>query len=427
MKEFEVLNGFLKKCNAIYIYGCGKYGRILYSYLHECFKEVICGFIVSKKAAVDMMYCGQNVFEIDEIFVEDGAGVIVAMQQIPFEVKQNCYAHFSDNILFLYPDLIDELNKWMWKYYCKCYKKYDSEYELSVSVMNPDPSCIYKLKNNRQLFRNYDLQTEEELYEISNLCTIKAFENQYGDMRFLYDLPIVSKEKESVNIGLYVMTSHLDSMIPQKDLLESYEIALQVGAELTSIRKECLLDCEGEHISNKNREYCECTGLYWIWKNDSRNDYVGLEHYRRRMSFTENIQEIITCNDVDIILPIPQFCICRTYDYIVKSLVTVEDWRVIRKIIHEVDDDYDLVVDKYENGHFYFSCNIGLMKRSILDDYCEFAFGVADRLEKYYDNHNIIRKADRYMGFIFEHLFSIYIMKNYEKYKIYCTELLWCA
>lgn len=45
-----------------------------------------------------------------------------------------------------------------------------------------------------------------------------------------------------------------------------------------------LRDDAGEHISGKNRAYCELTVQYYAWKN-VRADYYGFCHYRRYFSF----------------------------------------------------------------------------------------------------------------------------------------------
>ena len=56
-------------------------------------------------------------------------------------------------------------------------------------------------------------------------------------------------------------------------------LPLHVGAE----GKESIGfagDNTGEHISAKNPQFCELTGLYWAWKNLDA-DHLGLVHYRR--------------------------------------------------------------------------------------------------------------------------------------------------
>ena len=39
-------------------------------------------------------------------------------------------------------------------------------------------------------------------------------------------------------------------------------------------------DNMGRNISEKNKTFCELTGLYWAWQN-LEADYIGLCHYRR--------------------------------------------------------------------------------------------------------------------------------------------------
>ena len=75
---------------------------------------------------------------------------------------------------------------------------------------------------------------------------------------------------------------HKPTYVPENSLF----YPVQVGAALTNKRFEHMAyrDNEGEHISEKNPDYCELTAQYWAWKN-MEADYYGFFHYRRYFSF----------------------------------------------------------------------------------------------------------------------------------------------
>ena len=58
-------------------------------------------------------------------------------------------------------------------------------------------------------------------------------------------------------------------MIPQ----ENYKVLL-VGAYRGHVYGDCF-DDTGDNISEKNANYCELTGVYWLWKNLQKDDYVA--------------------------------------------------------------------------------------------------------------------------------------------------------
>ncbi len=77
----------------------------------------------------------------------------------------------------------------------------------------------------------------------------------------------------------YVITHKVfdDSFLDKND----YTV-LHVGLN-DNCKAEYLRDDTGDNISVKNPNYCELTGIYWIWKNvdNDPTEIIGISHYRR--------------------------------------------------------------------------------------------------------------------------------------------------
>ena len=69
----------------------------------------------------------------------------------------------------------------------------------------------------------------------------------------------------------------------------SLYVSLLVGADINKGKNFYLKDnSTADNISSKNKNYCELTGAYWIWKN-VKEDIVGICHYRRYFCKTKRI------------------------------------------------------------------------------------------------------------------------------------------
>ena len=91
---------------------------------------------------------------------------------------------------------------------------------------------------------------------------------------------------------------HKKVELPKLDSL--YE-PLLVGSFNKKENIGLIRDDSGKNISEKNENYCELTGIYWIWKN-SKEDIVGLCHYRRFLAKNKlwkvNSNDYLSKNDI---------------------------------------------------------------------------------------------------------------------------------
>lgn len=193
--------------------------------------------------------------------------------------------------------------------------------------------------------------------------------------------------------------------------------------------KDILRDDIGDNISNKNENYCELTGLYWIWKN-SKSDIVGLCHYRRFLSknFLSNKSKYFL-NDKDIdkifekydlILPKRIFYYKSNVRDNIKFAPNKNDMKVLRGVIEELTPEYLEAFDEYLNRQYTYLCNIMITKKEILDEYCEWLFKILYRTEEVLDPDTYLNDnyRKRMFGFLSERLLNVWVIKNKDKLKI---------
>ena len=186
-------------------------------------------------------------------------------------------------------------------------------------------------------------------------------------------------------------------------------------------------DNTGDNISNKNKNYCELTGLYWAWKNLDA-DYIGLVHYRRHFTIKRirknkysmpitkaELEPILKMTDV--ILPRKrQYFIETNYNQYVHAHHAI-DLETTREIISE---KYSHYLDAYDksmkktSGHRF---NMFIMKRDKFEQYCTWLFDILFELENRLDISDYNAYDARVFGFVSERLLDVWVHTNNIEYK----------
>jgi exopolysaccharide biosynthesis protein len=255
---------------------------------------------------------------------------------------------------------------------------------------------------------------------------------------------------------------------------DSFFYPLHVGASLSKENLNYLKDNEGENISSKNKNFCELTGIYWMWKN-VKADFYGMMHYRRYLIlkndkwieknfnkfigrsfyinrliniffytdlfqtissdklfiqkelkyFSEHLSELMEKNDV--ILPKKIKLETSVYKHY-KKFHIIKHLDLLMEVIKE---DYSYLykyVEKYiKKSRYMYSTNMFIMKKEIFFEYCEFLFDVLFKLESKIMIPNDVYQT-RVFGFLSERLMLPFInyLKYEKKIKIKELHVLFC-
>lgn len=224
-------------------------------------------------------------------------------------------------------------------------------------------------------------------------------------------------KKKEKKARIYVAASIYDKPLKNKYNMSEEEVILQVGAALTDHRlyEGVLTDCEGENISDWNRQFCELTGLYWIWKH-AKEDYIGLVHYRRHFILPTDWVQRLEDNDFDVVLPVPLYVapsLAENY----KSRHLAEDWDYLMNYFRtNMPEEYEFV-EKFFDGNLYSPCNMLIARRDVLDKLCTWLFPILYAVAE----HGGIKEdsyMNRYPGFIAERLITYFFEGRTDKYRV---------
>ena len=227
---------------------------------------------------------------------------------------------------------------------------------------------------------------------------------------------LISTDGTATNkCNLYQVKCHLDAETSGLKDAYDYELPIQAGADLTDIRVADILDNRGENISLKNKQFCELTAWYWVWKNVN-TDYVGICHYRRHFDLKKEQLESLTANKVDVVLTVPILnfpnvkCMYE-HDHL------LSDWDVMMQAITRLQPEYIETAQKVSDSQFYFGYNMIIARKDIFDTYCNWLFPIL----VYCEEHAAQREQgyqNRFVGFLAERLLTIYFIHNWETYHV---------
>lgn len=233
-------------------------------------------------------------------------------------------------------------------------------------------------------------------------------------------------------IKLYV-ACHKPSFVPTHPLLNP----IQVGAARAENHFDGFLhDDTGNHISEKNLQYCELTAQYWAWKNDVA-DYYGFFHYRRYLypdvsaklpykivkeldggtlerlgyaSFSALIEkhDLIAPMGENMHVPVRQHYADAPH-HRKKDLDLIED------IVREKYPEYVDAMESYLGGTICYFGNIYVMKHNLFHDYCGWLFDILSEFDRRADLTGYNQQELRVNGYLAERLFGVFYTQKKEE------------
>ena len=181
-------------------------------------------------------------------------------------------------------------------------------------------------------------------------------------------------------------------------------------------------DDMGENISELNPYYGELTGLYWIWKNETDADVIGICHYRRYfltdsecLMVQEDYEAALADCDVLISELLP--CSHRNNWESYANTHNISDMRAVGDALRKLyPGDYPAFCEVMEKETCCFG-NLMVTSRGRFNEYCSWLFSIFDLASKKIDVSGYDAYHKRVYGFLSEMLLYVWIIARGYRWK----------
>lgn len=253
------------------------------------------------------------------------------------------------------------------------------------------------------------LGNEEYRLGVAKRAYEKAMKEHTWRVRAEEVLQLV-REHVQERIEIYVAT-HVRFEPPENPIY----IPLHVGRE----GKEdlgYLGDNTGNHISDLNYLYGELTGLFWIWQNVEKADYVGLCHYRRyflnqsgREMQRKDYLEIL--KNYDAIVPKHAECEGSYYEHYSRAHNS-RDLDAVEGALVKLYPEYYETYKKVMSENIFYGGNLMVTSLPILKAYAEWLFQIFLEASENIDVSSYDAYHRRVYGFLSEQMFYVFLKAN---------------
>ncbi|MCI9680301.1 MAG: DUF4422 domain-containing protein [Lachnospiraceae bacterium] len=297
-------------------------------------------------------------------------------------------------------------------------KSLHTEYPVYIATRGSSHSEISKQLTALGFEKIYPLTVELDL-QLRNDYLKQYFSHKGQPFVKLENLRADSRmpDKKTGSGIIYVAKSVYDQALQKEYTPEPYERDIQVGAALTEQRlyPGILTDDTGENISEKNRQFCELTALYWIWKHAEEN-FIGLAHYRRHFILPEQWEEIMQKHQIDVVLAVPTY-VDPSIEENYKNRHDPADWDFLMEYLKEQDETLYQEAKSFFAENLFSACNMFIMRKEVLNVFCSWLFPILDAVAAH-GGQKEDKYWNRYPGFLSERLMAFYFGRSSSTYKM---------